>query len=56
MARVTITLQEDERNALVELAVLELRDPREQAKFILRQELIRRGLLKSEEKEPNATV
>ena len=49
MARVTITLREDERRALVELATSELRNPRNQARLVLRQEFERRGLLQPEQ-------
>ncbi len=48
MARVTIVLREDESKALVKLASTELRDPRDQARFLLRSELERRGLLQPE--------
>lgn len=43
--RLTITLEPSERNALDELSINELRDPRDQIKIILRRELIRLGLL-----------
>ena len=43
--RVTITLQEEEKDALLVLAEQEKRDPRRQAALIIRQELERRGLL-----------
>ena len=45
MRRITVTLQQDEREALVKLAQRERRDPRAQAAVILRRELERRGLL-----------
>lgn len=48
MARITVTLREDERQALVAMAASELRDPRDQARAILREEMQRRGLLKGE--------
>ena len=47
MSRVVVTLRKDEREALVKLALAELRNPRDQARHILRQELQRRGLLPS---------
>ncbi len=43
--RVTITLQDDEKNALLVLAEQEKRDPRRQAALIIRRDLERRGLL-----------
>lgn len=45
MARVTIILQQDEREALRVLAEQERRDPRQQAALCIRRELERRGLL-----------
>lgn len=46
MARVMITLQPDERDALAELAANERRDPRSQAALLIRSGLVLRGLLK----------
>ncbi len=46
--RLMVTLMQDEAAALARLAYAELRDPREQLRLLLRQELIRRGLLASE--------
>jgi hypothetical protein len=43
--RVTLLLDEDERNALRRLAEREFRDPRDQAALIVRQVLEARGLL-----------
>ena len=43
--RITVTLFEAEREALYRLARLERRDTRGQAAFLIRQELMRRGLL-----------
>jgi hypothetical protein len=43
--RIVINLEPEERSALGKLAGEELRDPREQVRFILRQELERRGLI-----------
>lgn len=51
MARVTITLEQDERSALVALANQERRDPRQQAALILRRELERLGLLSGVEQQ-----
>lgn len=45
MARVIINLRADEKDALLELADREFRDPRAQAALIIRTELERRGLL-----------
>jgi hypothetical protein len=43
MARIVITLGESEQEALVRLALREVRTPRDQARYILRRELIERG-------------
>ena len=45
MARMMITLQENEREALRTMAQREMRDPRQQAAMIIRRELERAGLL-----------
>jgi len=45
MTRVIINLCEDELRALFNLAESEYRDTRQQAAFLIRQELERRGLL-----------
>jgi hypothetical protein len=45
MTRITVTLSQNERAALWELAQRERRDPRNQAALLLRRELERRGLL-----------
>lgn len=45
MTRITITLDEKEKSALHALSKSELREPRQQAALIIRQELERRGLL-----------
>ena len=47
MARVTLTVSEEERRALVELAKVQLRDPRAQATLILRRALEQSGYLAS---------
>jgi len=47
--RVTLTIQENELQALYTLAERECRDTRAQAVFIIRQELTRRGLLPQEQ-------
>ncbi len=48
--RLMVTLTGDETNALMHIAEEELRDPREQLRLFLRQEMERRGFLKSEQK------
>lgn len=45
MAQVTVKLHEDEKKALVRLAELERREPQQQASLLIRDELVRRGLL-----------
>jgi hypothetical protein len=50
MRRVSINLYEEEKQALIELAERERRDPRQQAAVIIRRELVRRGLLKAEQR------
>jgi hypothetical protein len=50
MTRITVSLKEAEKTALLELANEELRDPRAQAALIIRTELERRGLLRADEK------
>lgn len=47
--RVTVTLNQPEYSGLLDIAIAELRDPRDQIRFILRQELQRRGVLPKEE-------
>lgn len=49
--RLTIRFEPEEADALARLAVAELREPREQARFLVRQELIRLGVLKAEKDE-----
>lgn len=44
-ARITVSLERCERAALMKLADIELRNPADQLRHILRQELERRGLL-----------
>lgn len=53
--RLMVTLEPDEADALARLATLEVREPREQARFLVRQELIRLGLLKADG-EVNASL
>jgi len=47
MAKIVIFLIPQERDALIELAKREFRDPRSQAAFIIRQTLERYGLLET---------
>lgn len=46
--KIPITAQGVEADALAHLDTFELRDPRRQARFLVRQELFRLGLLKQE--------
>ena len=46
--RFQIVLESNEAEALLALARAELRDPREQARLLLRRELVRRKLLAPE--------
>lgn len=52
MPRVMLTVTEDERRALVELARAELRDPRAQGALILRQALKAAGYLPQTQPQP----
>ena len=45
--RITISLEQCERAALMRLARAELREPRDQARFIIQRELVRLGLLQA---------
>ena len=45
MTRLQVTLSMPEADALARLAAMELRDPRDQIRLVVRQELARRGLL-----------
>lgn len=47
LGRFMVTLYEEERRALWELAKQERRDPREQAALAIRRDLVQRGLLHS---------
>lgn len=42
--RITVTLEQPEYSGLLELAIHDLRDPSDQLRQILRDELIRQGL------------
>jgi hypothetical protein len=52
MIRYLISLEPEEANVLYELAASEMRDPRDQIRFILRMELERRGLLVTQTNDP----
>ena len=43
--RITVQLTTEERGALLQMAELECRDPREQMRFLLRREAQQRGLI-----------
>ena len=45
MAKIIVYLGDQERNALLQLAQRKLRLPRAQAALIIRQELVRQGML-----------
>ncbi len=45
MIRLLVHLNETEAETLAQWAALEMRDPRDQIRFLVRQELLRRGLL-----------
>jgi len=51
MAKIIVYLGDQERNALLQLAQRELRLPRAQAALIIRQELVRLGMLPKPESE-----
>lgn len=46
--RITVTLEQPEYSGLLELAIHDLRDPADQLRQILRDELIRQGLWPAE--------
>ena len=48
-ARITVPLEYAERSALMHLARAELREPRDQARHLLREALIERGFLRAAE-------
>ena len=50
MPQITLMLSRAEEEALIQLALADLRVPNVEARFLLRQELVRRGALK-----PNPT-
>lgn len=43
--RLKLTLEQDEYSALLKMALEELRNPSDQARFIIREEALQRGLL-----------
>lgn len=45
VTRLRLTLEQEEYTALLEVAAVELRNPGDQARYMLRRELERRGLL-----------
>lgn len=45
MTRITVPLSDEERKALAQMASAEMRDPRAQIRWILREEAERRGIL-----------
>jgi hypothetical protein len=51
MVRFKVDLTDEEFQSLVRLSGAELRTPREQLRFLLREELKRLGLLKDDSKE-----
>jgi hypothetical protein len=50
MAKIIVYLGDQERNALQQLAQREMRLPRAQVALIIRQELVRQGMLPDETK------
>jgi len=53
--RLKILLEQPEYSALIQLAVKELRTPADQARLIVRLDLIQRGLLPENENQPTHT-
>lgn len=51
MIRLQVSLDHDEARALAEIAYADLRDVRDQIRYIVRQELERRGLLPDEQSQ-----
>ncbi len=54
MERMTVKLTTEERQALQSLAQFEVRDFRDQARFIIRKELENRGLLQFKQNKQHA--
>ena len=55
-SRMMLTLDDEEREALSSLAQVEVRGMKEQARFIIRTELQKRGFLNMDSKSPTTTV
>ena len=55
LTRISIPVTVEERESLRTLAQNELRDPREQVRYLLQQELIKRGILPVSENNKSAT-
>jgi hypothetical protein len=55
-ARVTITFSEAERKALEDVSRLEMRPLKEQVRFIVRADLVRRGLLPQKDQQDKKGV
>lgn len=51
MARVTVCLEESERAVLQQMSELDCRPPRDQIRYLVREEANRRGLFNSNERE-----
>lgn len=51
VTRLRLTLEQDEYSALLEIAAVELRNPGDQARYMLRCELERRGLLPAKQQQ-----
>ena len=49
--RLTLTLEQPEYSALLKVAMAELRNPQDQARYILRRDLENRGLIPSESQQ-----
>ena len=54
MPRISVLLSRDEAQALIQLAQADLREPNVEARFLLRQELIRHGVLKTNLEQSSA--
>ena len=51
ISRITISLEPHERVALLRLAKKEVRDPRDQARYLIRSALVKYGFIKSTESQ-----
>lgn len=56
LIKLFIALDGNEFEALLKSAVMDLREPKEEARFLLRMELERRGLIKSESGLSNSDI